>query len=97
MLDFRLGPFAPIGKLGELRFAVGNAPFPGLTFVDDGPQAILARLPRGGEGVVFLLAPAEFLASSSNFITDLYRRNIRVEVMRAPEPGSLCWSGDSRP
>jgi cell division protease FtsH len=37
-------------------------------------------------------APAEFLASSSNFITDLYRRNIRVEVTRAPEPGSLSWS-----
>ena len=37
-------------------------------------------------------APAEFLASSSNFITDLYRRNIRVDVTRAPEPGSLSWS-----
>jgi cell division protease FtsH len=37
------------------------------------------------------VAPQEFLASSSPFVTDLYRRNIRVEVTRGPEPGSLSW------
>src|SRR5688572_16754575 len=37
------------------------------------------------------IAPAEFLSSSSAFVTDLYRRSIRVEVMPGPEPGSLSW------
>jgi cell division protease FtsH len=37
------------------------------------------------------IAPAEFLSSSSAFVTDLYRRSIRVEVLPGPEPGSLSW------
>jgi cell division protease FtsH len=37
------------------------------------------------------VAPSEFLASGSALVTDLYRRNIRVEVTRGPEPGSLSW------
>jgi cell division protease FtsH len=38
------------------------------------------------------IAPPEFLASSPNFVTDLYRRNVRLDVTRTPEPGSLSWS-----
>ncbi len=60
--------------------------------LSDGSIAVTLRDGRAAQTI----APPEFFAStgasSSNFITDLYRRNIRVEVMRAPEPGSLSWS-----
>jgi cell division protease FtsH len=36
-------------------------------------------------------APPEFLASNSSFVTDLVRRDIRVDVTPAPEPGSLSY------
>ncbi len=38
------------------------------------------------------IAPQEFLAANSSFVTDLYRRGIRVEVTPSPEPGSLSYS-----
>jgi len=38
------------------------------------------------------VAPPEFLAANSSFVTDLYRRGIRVDVTPVPEPGSLSWS-----
>ena len=37
------------------------------------------------------VAPQEFLAANASFVTDLYRRNIRVDVIPAPVPGSLSW------
>jgi cell division protease FtsH len=37
------------------------------------------------------VAPPEFLAANASFVTDLYRRDIRVAVIPAPEPGSLSW------
>ena len=37
------------------------------------------------------VAPPEFLAANASFVTDLYRRDIRVDVIPAPEPGSLSW------
>jgi cell division protease FtsH len=37
------------------------------------------------------VAPPEYLSANPSFITDLYRRDIRVEVTPAPEPGSLSW------
>jgi cell division protease FtsH len=37
------------------------------------------------------VAPAEFLSSSSAFVTDLYRRSIRVDVTPGPDPGTLSW------
>jgi cell division protease FtsH len=37
------------------------------------------------------VAPPEFLANAA-FVTDLYRRQIRVDVTPAPEPGALSWS-----
>ncbi len=42
--------------------------------------------------VVQTVAPPEFLSANSTFVTDLYRRDIRVEVTPAAEPGSLSWS-----
>jgi cell division protease FtsH len=38
------------------------------------------------------IAPPEFLKSNSSFITDLYRREIRVDVVPGPAPGTLSWS-----
>jgi cell division protease FtsH len=38
------------------------------------------------------VAPPEFLGAHSGFINDLYRRDIRVDVIPADEPGSLSWS-----
>jgi cell division protease FtsH len=35
--------------------------------------------------------PAEFLSANSSFVTDLYRRQIQVDVTPAPEPGSLSY------
>jgi cell division protease FtsH len=37
------------------------------------------------------VAPPEFLAANASFVTDLYRRQIRVDVTAPPEPGSLSW------
>jgi cell division protease FtsH len=37
------------------------------------------------------VAPREFLTANGTFVTDLYRRDIRVDVIPAPEPGSLSW------
>ncbi|MET0211818.1 MAG: ATP-dependent zinc metalloprotease FtsH [Vicinamibacterales bacterium] len=37
------------------------------------------------------VAPKDYLAANGSFVTDLYRRNIRVDVVPAPEPGSLSW------
>jgi cell division protease FtsH len=38
------------------------------------------------------VAPPEFLGANASFVTDLYRREIRVDVIPEPEPGSLSWS-----
>jgi cell division protease FtsH len=38
------------------------------------------------------VAPKDFLSANSSFITDLVARNVRVEVVPAPAPGSLSWS-----
>ncbi len=37
------------------------------------------------------VAPKDYLAANGSFVTDLYRRNVRVDVVPAPEPGSLSW------
>ena len=37
------------------------------------------------------VAPKDFLAANGSFVTDLYRRKVRVDVIPAPEPGSLSW------
>jgi hypothetical protein len=35
------------------------------------------------------VAPPEFLSANASFVTDLYRRDVRVDVIPAPEPGTL--------
>jgi cell division protease FtsH len=38
-------------------------------------------------------APPDFLAANASFVTDLVRRDIRVEAVPASDPRSLSWSG----
>jgi cell division protease FtsH len=37
-------------------------------------------------------APPDFLAANANFVTDLARRNVRVDATPPAQPGSLSWS-----
>jgi cell division protease FtsH len=39
--------------------------------------------------VVHTIAPPEFLAANSSFVTDLVKRRIRVDVVPAPDPSAL--------
>jgi cell division protease FtsH len=56
-------------------------------FADGGIDVTL----RNGE-VAHTVPPPEFLASSAGFVTDLARRDIRIDVQQTPEPGSLSGS-----
>ena len=38
------------------------------------------------------IVPPEFLAANASFVTDLVRRDIRVDVRPVPDPTSLSWS-----
>src|SRR5688572_1315701 len=38
------------------------------------------------------IAPPEFLAANSSFVTDMVKRQIRVEVVPVADPASLSWS-----
>jgi cell division protease FtsH len=37
------------------------------------------------------VAPKDYLSSNGSFVTDLYRRSVRVDVIAPPQPGSLSW------
>ena len=39
--------------------------------------------------IVHTIAPPEFLASNSSFVTDLVKRGLRVDVVPAPDPAAL--------
>jgi cell division protease FtsH len=39
--------------------------------------------------VAHTVPPPEFLASSGTFVTDLARRNVRIDVQPSPEPGAI--------
>ena len=66
--------------------AVDAGKVTGVTFSDHTIDVVL----RDGT-TAQTVAPPEFLAANSTFVTDLYRREIRVEVIPAPAPGSLSW------
>jgi cell division protease FtsH len=69
-----------------------------LQYVEHGDLATV-RFADGGIDVAFkdgsvarTVPPPEFIAASGSFITDLARRNVRIEVQQTPEPGSLSGS-----
>ena len=55
-----------------------------------GERAIGITFRDGATATTF--APPEFLASNSAFVTDLVKRQIRVDVTPADDPTSLSWS-----
>jgi cell division protease FtsH len=83
----RSGPADPPLAFSEFLKAVDAGQVTAVTFTD---RAIDLTL-RDGR-VTRTVPPLEFLTSNSSFVTDLYRRGIRVDVTMTPEPGSLSWS-----
>ncbi|HET7216824.1 MAG TPA: ATP-dependent zinc metalloprotease FtsH [Vicinamibacterales bacterium] len=71
----------------EFLKAVDTGQVSAVTFTE---RSIVVRL-RDGR-LAQTVAPPEFLAANSSFVTDLYRRQIRVDVDPLPEPGALSWS-----
>jgi cell division protease FtsH len=60
-----------------------------ITEVTFGEREIIVKLQDGS--VAQTVAPAEFLTANSAFFNELVRKNVRVEVMPIPHPGSLSW------
>jgi cell division protease FtsH len=60
-----------------------------VTQVTFGEQALQLVFRDGGAATT--IAPPEFLSSNASFVTDLVKRNIRVDVMPAADPSSLSW------
>ncbi len=92
-----------LSAVGGLYFATRIATPPALAFseflgaIDAGKvtdvtfaDPIIKVVLRDGR-TVQTVAPPEFLAANGSFVNDLYRRDIRVDVIPAPEPGSLSW------
>jgi cell division protease FtsH len=80
-------PIPPSLAFSEFLQAVEAGQVKQVTFTDRTIDFIL----RDGTAAQ-TVAPPEFLGANSAFVTDLYRRSIRVEVTPAAEPGSLSWS-----
>jgi cell division protease FtsH len=83
----RMTPTVPSLAFSEFLKAVDAGKVTEVTFNDRTMKVVL----RDG-AVVQTIAPPEFLNANATFVTDLYRRDIRVEVTPAAEPGSLSWS-----
>jgi len=77
---------APLAFSDFLR-AVEAGEVAQVTFAD---RAIDVVLTNGH--VVQTFAPPDFLAANATFVTDLTRRNIRVDATPPAQPGTLSWS-----
>jgi cell division protease FtsH len=77
---------APVA-FSEFLKAVDAGKVTDVTFND---RSIKVQLRDGS--TMTTVAPPEFLNANSSFVTDLYRRQIRVDVTPTAEPGSLSWS-----
>jgi cell division protease FtsH len=62
----------------------------GVAQVTFGERVFLVSLRNGA--VAQTVPPPEFLAANSGFVTDLVRRQVRVDVAPAPDPTTLSWS-----
>jgi cell division protease FtsH len=83
----RRGPAVDALVFSDFLKAVESGQVTAVTFTDHTIDVVM-RDGRAAQTV----APPEFLNANSTFVTDLYRRQIRVEVTPAPTPGSLSWS-----
>jgi hypothetical protein len=80
-------PVVPPLAFSEFMKAVEAGQVTAVTF---GEGTIDVTL-RDGRTVA-TVAPPQFLGANNAFISDLYRRGIRVDVNPLPVPGSLSWS-----
>jgi cell division protease FtsH len=83
----RLGPAVDALVFSDFLKAVESGQVTAVTFTDHTIDVVM-RDGRAAQTV----APQDFLNANSSFVTELYRRQIRVEVTPAPTPGSLSWS-----
>jgi cell division protease FtsH len=83
----RRGPAVEALVFSDFLKAVESGQVTAVTFTDHTIDVVM-RDGRAAQTV----APPEFLTANSSFVTELYRRQIRVEVTPAPTPGSLSWS-----
>jgi cell division protease FtsH len=83
----RVGPAVDALVFSDFLKAVESGQVTAVTFTDHTIDVVM-RDGRAAQTV----APPEFLTANSSFVTELYRRQIRVEVTPAPTPGSLSWS-----
>ena len=79
-------PEIPPIPFSEFMKAVESGQVTAVTFAEDAIDAVL----RDGRTAT-TVAPPQFLAANPSFVTDLYRRGIRVDVNPTPVPGSLSW------
>ncbi len=84
--SFQRAPLPQPMAFSEFLKAVDGGQVTAVTLTNSQLDVIL----RDGTAVR-TVAPPEFLANAA-FVTDLYRRQIRVDVTPAPEPGALSWS-----
>src|SRR5918992_144316 len=61
-----------------------------VTHVTFGERAIDVTFRDGAKATT--IAPPEFLAANSSFVTDLVKRQIRVDVTPTADPASPSWS-----
>jgi cell division protease FtsH len=86
MYRIRTTPVVAPLVFSEFLKAVDAGKVSDVTFDDRTIRVVL----RDGT-VMETVAPPEFLAANSSFVTDLYRRDIRVDVTPGAAPGSLSW------
>jgi cell division protease FtsH len=83
----RLTPVVPTLAFSEFLQAVDTG---NVTAVTLDERAIKIKMRDGS--IAQTTAPSEFLRANSSFVTDLYRRQIRVDATPGAEPGALSWS-----
>jgi cell division protease FtsH len=79
-------PSAPPLAFSEFLQRVEGGAVTGVTF---GERDILVTMRDDSQALT--IAPPEFLAANSSFVTDLVRRQIRVDVTPVSDPSSPSW------
>jgi cell division protease FtsH len=83
----RRPPAPPVMAFSEFVQRVESGGVAKVTFAE---RSIDIVFPDGSTATT--IAPPEFLAANSSFVTDMVRRRIRVEVAPQNDPASLSWS-----
>jgi cell division protease FtsH len=101
---FLIALLAAVTVAGSFHFANREPEVPPLAFSEfmkavDGGQVTAVTFAEGTIGITLrdgrtatTVAPPQFLDANNAFVSDLYRRGIRVDVNPTPVPGTLSWS-----